>query len=337
MAARIGPSSQTLVFFHGPWCLDGLVCAWVCHTALLGGGAGRAAVRFVPVKADVGSSSHLKQLLESPSSWVYGDVFFVDTSPSPEHLALLLGRGCRVVVLDHHSSAARAHRSGLLEGAEVSIDTSLCGADVVWRHFFGSAPVPWFMDVVRFHDTWTFRKHSHPFHMRQTAWHIEHRLLSQTPPPEFRVAHSSSFNRWLEGRFELLSLWSSTPELFWGLVSPESWRLYVAYMDEVSAICDQVQRVPTKAGDAIMMVNDPRLHCASDVYDMLDGGGSMLLMWRWQRGGSGGRDVIASVRGPGAQEFAEKLGGGGHVEAAGFRCAFSALADHLDLCGGDQR
>lgn len=94
---------------------------------------------------------------------VYGDpvpeipegeeVIIVDFSFPKADLEALADRGCSVLVLDHHQTAWK-NLQDLSARINATFDMAECGATLTWKHFFPTYPMPAFLEYVRDRDLW---------------------------------------------------------------------------------------------------------------------------------------------------------------------------------------
>lgn len=127
-----------IVISHGH-CVDGFTAAWIIQRALL--------VRH-PMPAEVIFAEY-----NDPAPDVTGrDVYIVDFSYSRGDLERMHDQAERLVVLDHHATAATA-----LAGLPYCVfDKNESGAALAWRYMHGNSHVPDLVRYVRDYDLWRF-------------------------------------------------------------------------------------------------------------------------------------------------------------------------------------
>ncbi len=135
-------------FFHGG-CPDGFGAAWAVRQAW--GGDGRFVARGHEDRVD--PQRHAGELL-----------VFVDIAPANDELGVLLDAGCSIIVLDHHRSARERFFSDreLVERVEAGahrllFDLDHSGAVLAWNHFHGPESPPELLRYVEDQDLWNWK------------------------------------------------------------------------------------------------------------------------------------------------------------------------------------
>jgi hypothetical protein len=135
-------------YFHAG-CPDGFGAAWAVWHAWQGDG------RFVARGHDDASDArlHANEL-----------VVFVDIAPDNDELEALAAANASIVVLDHHTSARERFlsRPGLADelaaqGHQVNFDLDHSGAILAWYHFHPGAPPPELLRYVEDQDLWRWK------------------------------------------------------------------------------------------------------------------------------------------------------------------------------------
>jgi len=280
---------RPLVIYHGRSCPDGFaaaLAAWLFY-------AGKA--EFLAL--DHGDISALEQLPALDGRAVY----ILDFSFSPELLRGIEARAARLVLLDHHKSAAQKLAGFACRCGVVHFDMAKSGARLAWEFFQPTAPLP---DLVRFvedRDIWVWR---YP----ESAAFLA--ALDMEPFDFARWAEIASF-------------------------SPAQLAAFMARGQAMDAkfsklgadIAEDAQPV-TFNGQRGLMVNAPGVF-HSLVGNMLSArSGTFALMWVVDKGGVI-KVGLRSQRGFDCIPLAESMGGGGHAQACGFKMGTKRLPELL--------
>jgi len=136
---------------HGPACSDGLCAMWV-------------ATRYHKQNR----SEFIQQYLNTHTTEidVYNtSILFMDYSPTYDQLLVLLSRGNRVTIIDHHLTTV-SHLSPLLNidyekiypTLKLIIDINKSAGELVWDYFYGNNyPCPLFIQYIGDRDLWLWR------------------------------------------------------------------------------------------------------------------------------------------------------------------------------------
>jgi hypothetical protein len=289
----IGPDKndpQPLVIYHGRNCPDGFaaaLAAWLYYD-------GQA--EFLGL--DHGDTKSVDDLPALQGRAVY----ILDFSFSPELLRSIEERAAKLVMLDHHKSAAEKLTGFACRCGIVHFDMHKSGARLAWEFFHPEEAVP---DLVRFvedRDIWVWQ---YP----ESAGFLA--ALDMEP---------MEFGRWNEiASFDAMQL-----------------AIYVERgkaMDEkfsklAAGLCEGAQDI-TFNGQRGLMVNAPGVF-HSLVGDILSRqSGSFALMWS---AGQGGVIKVGLRSQPGFDciPLAESMGGGGHAQACGFKMGVGRLPGLLE-------
>lgn len=274
-----------LVLYHGRSCPDGFASALAAR--LYYGDAVEC------VGLDHGDIKSVDDLPALDGRVVY----ILDFSFDADILRAIEQRAAKLVLLDHHKSAAEKLTGFACRCGVVHFDLSKSGARLAWEFFHPDAPVP---DLVRFvedRDIW--------------AWQY----------PE-----SAAFLAALDMEPLDFSRWAQI-----AAYSPTEVQTFMARgqaMDEkfsklAADIADGAQPVVFN-GQAGLMVNAPGVF-HSLVGDLLSKkSGTFALMWN---AGTGGivKVGLRSQRNFDCIPLAQSMGGGGHAQA----CGFKITADRL--------
>ena len=286
-----------LVLYHGRSCPDGFaaaLAAWLYY-------AGRVEL----VGLDHGDTQSVDDLPPLDGRAVY----ILDFSFSAEILRGIEQRAAKLVMLDHHKSAAEKLTGFACRCGVVHFDMAKSGARLAWEFFHPDAPLP---DLVRFvedRDIWAWR-------FPESAAYLA--ALDMEP---------FDLERWRE-------IAAFTPD------QREAFMARGQAMDEkfhklATDIAEGAQPL-TFNGQQGLMVNAPgAFH--SLVGEMLSQrSGSFALMWTAGKGGVV-KVGLRSQRGYDCIPLAESMGGGGHAQACGFRMGVERLPGLLGgVLNGDR-
>ncbi len=278
-----------LVLYHGRSCPDGFAAAL-------------AAWLYYEGKAEFLGLDHgdIKSVDDLPALSGRA-VYILDFSFSPEILRGIEERATKLVMLDHHKSAAEKLTGFSCRCGVVHFDMSKSGARLAWEFFQSDKPVP---DLVRFvedRDIW--------------AWQYPESkgFLAALDMERF------DFVRWAE-----IAMFSP--------VQLTSFMARGAAMDEkfsklAADIAEGAQPVVFN-GQHGLMVNAPGVF-HSLVGDLLSAkSGTFALMWSAAKGGVI-KAGVRSQRGFDCIPLAESMHGGGHAQACGFKMPTDRLPELL--------
>jgi oligoribonuclease NrnB/cAMP/cGMP phosphodiesterase (DHH superfamily) len=280
---------QPLVIYHGRSCPDGFASAL-------------AAWLFYQGKAEFLGLDHgdVKSVDDLPALSGRA-VYILDFSFSPELLRGIDERAAKLVLLDHHKSAAEKLSGFTCRCGVVHFDMHKSGARLAWEFFQPDMPMP---DLVRFvedRDIWVWQ---YP----ESAG-----FLAALDMEAF------DFARWAE--IAAFSPAQLTAFMARGQAMDEKFSKLAADMAEGA------QPVVFN-GQSGLMVNAPGVF-HSLVGDLLSRqSGTFALMWSATKGGvvKGG---LRSQRSFDCIPLAESMGGGGHAQACGFKMGPERLPELL--------
>jgi oligoribonuclease NrnB/cAMP/cGMP phosphodiesterase (DHH superfamily) len=283
--------AHPLVIYHGRSCPDGFAAAL-------------AARLFYGDRAEYLGLDHgdVKSVDDLPA--VAGRaVYILDFSFSPEILSAIEQRAAKLVLLDHHKSAAEKLTGFSCRCGVVHFDMDKSGARLAWEFFQPDQPVPELVKFIEDRDIW--------------VWQY----------PE-----SAGFLAALDMEAFDFARWNEIAQF-----NAEQLQQFMARgqaMDEKFAklaadIADGAQGVVFN-GQSGLMVNAPGVF-HSLVGDLLSKkSGTFALMWTVGKGGLV-KVGMRSQRNFDCIPLAESMGGGGHAQACGFKIS----ADRLPaLVGG---
>lgn len=130
---------KPLCIYHAN-CADGFAAAWVVRGAL-----GRENVEFLAAKYG-----------DAPPDVAGREVYIVDFSYPREQLLAMAAQASRIVVLDHHKTAAVALAAPLPANVQTVFDMEHSGAVLAWRHFHPRKPEPELLLHIQDRDLWLF-------------------------------------------------------------------------------------------------------------------------------------------------------------------------------------
>lgn len=270
---------QPLVLYHGRSCPDGFAAALA------------ARLYFGDAVECVGlDHGDVKTLADLPA--VDGRaVYILDFSFGEELLRSMEQRAAKLVLLDHHKSAAEKLTGFSCHCGVVHFDMSKSGARLAWEFFHPQTPVP---DLIRFvedRDIWTWQ---YP----ESAGFLA--ALDMEP---------FDFRRWAQ-------IAAFTP------AELQSFMARGHAMDEkftklATDIAESAEPIVFN-GQQGLMVNAPGVF-HSLVGELLSKkSGTFALLWTVGKGGIV-KVGLRSQRGFDCIPLAESMGGGGHAQACGFK------------------
>ena len=210
-------------------------------------------------------------------------------------------RAAKLVMLDHHKSAADRLGQFKCRCGAVHFDMNQSGAMLAWKFFFPEQAVPDLIRFVQDRDLWTW---AYP----ESAAFLS--ALDLEP---------NEFPRWAE-------VAAFTPEQVASFCQRGS-----AMNEKFLALCRDIGEgaAPlTFNGQQGVMVNCPGAF-TSEVGNMLSAAcGTFALLWSVSKDGTV-KVGLRSVQGFNCIPMAESMGGGGHAQACGFRMGPERLAELL--------
>jgi uncharacterized protein len=276
---------RPLVLYHGRRCPDGFAAALAARLYF--------GDRAEYLGLDHGDTKTVEDLPD-----VHGRaVYILDFSFSVEILQAIDVRAAKLVMLDHHKSAAEKLNGFACRCGVVHFDMAKSGARLAWEFFHPKVTVPDLVRYVEDRDIWAWQ---YP----ESAGYLA--ALDMEP---------FDFDRWA-------AIAAFTP------AQTISFMARGHAMDEKFAklaadIAEGAQPVVFN-GHTGLMVNAPGVF-HSLVGDMLSkNSGTFALMWTVGKGGIV-KVGLRSQRGYNCIPLAESMGGGGHAQA----CGFKINADHL--------
>lgn len=297
--------TQVLILYHAN-CIDGFTSAWAARKGLMNRG-----YQEENITARAAAYHKLEDALDN--TWIYDEIYIVDFS-LPHETLHNLSNTAAVTVLDHHKTAlemyapAKAGKKSIarkynldVEGLEIIIDMDECGASLVWNYFFVGREIPELIRYVKDHDIWT--------HLDEDTKYVNKYLMMQ----------SKDFETWDAIYAALTNI--DTPQKLNIISKGHAMHTYHMFL-----VAEAVSTaVPVSlAGIQGLAVNCPGI-LASEV-------GAALAAKSGTYGSSWsqiGNDIKWSLRSTNSHRaednedfdvsaLAQKFGGGGHKNAAGF-------------------
>ena len=284
---------RPLILYHGRNCSDGF-------------GAALAAWLFYGPEVEMRGLDHGEiQSIDDLGEVRGRTVYMLDFAFGPELTAALDERAAKLVVLDHHKSAAEKLTGFQCRCGVVHFDMHHSGARLAWEFFHPEKPVPALIRYIEDRDIW-----------------------------KWEFAESAAFLAALEMEPRDLLRWAEIAAF-----SPEQ---EAAFMARGGAMDEKYQKLCADIADGAhaivfngvqgLMVNCPGMF-HSQVGDILAReSGTFALMWSANE--QGVKIGMRSRTGFDCIPLAESLGGGGHAQACGCKLPHARLAE---LLSGDFR
>lgn len=280
---------QPLVIYHGRNCPDGFAAAL-------------AARLFYGERAEYLGLDHgdVTQIEDLPALQGRA-VTILDFSFSPAIMEQIEARAAKLVLLDHHQSAADKLTGFACRCGVVHFDMAKSGARLAWEFFHPDRPVPALVTFIEDRDIWVWR---YP----ESAAFLA--ALDMEAFDFVRWAEIADFDAEHLARF--MARGQAMDEKFNKLAAD---------------IAEGAQPVRFN-GQSGLMVNAPGVF-HSQVGDLLSKkSGTFALMWTAGKGGIV-KVGLRSQRGYDCIALAESMGGGGHAQACGFKMKAERLPQLL--------
>lgn len=228
-------------------------------------------------------------------------VYILDFCFLPELLQVIEQRAAKLVVLDHHKSAAEKLTGFACRCGVVHFDMDKSGARLAWDFFQSDRALPDLIRYIEDRDLWNWK---YP----QSAGFLA--ALDMEPLDFERWAEIASFNE--EQLAAFMARGQAMDEKFCKLA------------EDIAANAEPV----TFNGQQGLMVNAPGIF-HSLVGEMLSKkSGTFALLWSANKNGVI-KVGLRSQRGYDCIPLAESMGGGGHAQACGFRMGPERLPELL--------
>ncbi|GAB4087381.1 DHH family phosphoesterase [Hydrogenophaga soli] len=283
---------QPLVLFHGKGCPDGFaaaLAAWTYYTAH-------------GVQPEFKGLDHgdVRSLADLPD--VTGrSIYLLDFALPPELLSAIDERAARLVVLDHHQSAADQLHGFACRCGVVHFDMGKSGARLAWEFFFPERDVPLLAAMVEDRDLW-----------------------------HWALPDSAAYLSALDLEPQTFERWSEVARL-----DGEALALFVTRgqaMDQkfkalAQAIAEDARPITFNDEQGLMVNANSDFH--SLVGNILsEKCGSFAVVWTLNSKGLV-KVGLRSVRGYSVIPLAQSMGGGGHPQASAFRMPPERLPELL--------
>lgn len=281
--------TRPLVLYHGKGCPDGFAAAL-------------AAWLFYEGKAEFRGLDHGDIRTVADLGDVAGrSVYILDFSLPAELLTAIDECAERLVMLDHHQSAADKLAGFACRCGVVHFDMGKSGARLAWEFFFPEREVPPLVAMVEDRDIWT--------------WQIE---------------GSAAFLSALDMEEQDFARWAALAEL--------EGEALATFMVRGQAMDDKFKRLAAEmADDAVpitfngqqgLMVNAPSAFHSLVGNLLSERCGTFAVVWVVNKKGQA-KVALRSVRGYSVIPLAESMGGGGHAQACAFRMDVARLPELL--------
>jgi hypothetical protein len=274
-----------LVLYHGRSCPDGYaaaLAAWLYY-----GG------QVELVGLDHGDVKAVDDLPPLQGRAVY----VLDFSFSADVLAAIDARAAKLVLLDHHKSAAEKLTGFSCRCGVVHFDMNKSGARLAWEFFHPDAPLPDLVRYVEDRDIWTWQ-------YAESAGYLA--ALDMEPFDWKRWADIAAF-------------------------SPEQLRQFTARGEAMDAKFAKLAADIAEGAEEIvfngqkgLMVNAPGVFHSLVGETLSRKCGTFALLWTAGKGGVV-KVGLRSQRGYDCIPLAESMGGGGHAQACGFKIGAERL------------
>ena len=288
----IGPSRgdvDPLVIYHGG-CPDGFAAALSAWRYFCG------QATFLGLDhGDVGCVNDLPALSGRA-------VYILDFSFEAGVLAGIAQQASKLVLLDHHQSAAQRLLGFSCGCGVVHFDLQKSGAHLAWEFFFPDNEVPDLIRFVQDRDLWLWHEKQSPAYLA---------ALDMEP---------FDFERW----DQVLGMSPAQQQAF-----IERGEALAAQFEKLAARISESAHTVVFNGIEGLMVNAPGMFHSLIGHKLAEQSGSFALMWTvddqgWVKCG------LRSLAPFDCIPLAQSMGGGGHPQACGFRMGRERLPDLLN-------
>lgn len=239
-------------------------------------------------------------------------ILFTDFCPTPEDLAALYDAGVKFQVLDHHISSVMAMdkywetdpRKANIIRSFCRFDMNKCGATITWDFFAGPQNVrPRVLEFVEIADTWKWERNENAKYVTQY------------------IRATTKIGSW-EDMSKLLNDFDEKSAIEGGKL------LYKRLQADVDSMAEKGRKYNIKGID-VVVVNSAHTNSISELGHRLASDSTTGCGLIYNIIGNKVKISIRGLKGTTiARELAEKLGGGGHNEAAG---AFMNAKEFLEF------
>lgn len=281
---------SALVIYHAN-CPDGFTASWVARSVL--------------EQEPEGVEYHEGVYGQDPPDCTGRDVYLLDFTYGPDHMVTIYEQARRLTVLDHHQTAIancepvramwaeRWRHPGQPFGCRIELDMGRSGARLAWDHFYtGQKDVPDIVKFVEDRDLWRFAyPETKDYHAALTSRPYTFDAWDEIATMDLWrvVTEGQAVNRYREQLIAQTVAIASHAEVVPGLIMPVANCPY-AYASDVAGL----------------LAERDMEQVAAYYFDDLAHG---VRQWGL-RSTNAGPDVAA---------IAERMGGGGHKHAAGFK------------------
>lgn len=224
---------------------------------------------------------------KEPPSVAGKDVYIVDFSYKRDDLLKMLAEANKLIILDHHKTAQADLANISDPKAQIIFDMGRSGAGITWDYFYPGEPRPDIITYIEDRDLWRFAySASKPIHY----------VLSLLP---------NDVNSWSQ-----IFDWDIASKKIQGEAIGEYFAGKVIELRDLS--------FKAEIGGIIVPVCNAPYFFASELAGMMAEGNPFAGVFS-----TNGKDEFWSLRSRGdgmdVSEIARKYGGGGHLNAAGFK------------------
>ncbi len=288
----IGPSRDDpdpLVIFHGA-CPDGFAAALAAWRYFQG--------RATFLGLDHGEVTSVDDLPSLAGRAVY----ILDFSFDAALLSAVSQQASKLVMLDHHQSAAQKLKNFNCPCGVVHFDLEKSGACLAWEFFFPETELPELVRFVQDRDLWLWRNPQSPAYLA---------ALDMEP---------FDFERW----DDLVHMSATQQQSF-----IERGQALAAQFEKIASGIAECARDVVFNGIPGLMANAPAVFHSLVGHLLAQRSGSFALLWTMDQHGEL-RCGLRSVAPFDCIALAESMGGGGHAQACGFRMSRARLPELLN-------
>ncbi|MFA5099064.1 MAG: DHHA1 domain-containing protein [Candidatus Paceibacterota bacterium] len=254
------------------------------HDDLDGFGAAWAAWKKFGNKADYLAVDYTKSM---PTGLKNKEIYILDFCYPEAEIKALLKNNKKLVVIDHHVSRKEIFK--LLK--EYVWNINRAGCVLSWKYFHPGKKIPKLIEYVEDIDMWTFK-------LKNTN---EITLFMESLPREFKVwnkvasemENKKKFSRYLE-KGEAIA----------------------GFVDKIIEIIASNSENAIFEGKKVSVVNSPNFNSELGAYLLKKTKNPIAIIWSLKNGVI--RVSLRSLKSVDVSKLAQKYGGGGHRQAAGF-------------------
>jgi oligoribonuclease NrnB/cAMP/cGMP phosphodiesterase (DHH superfamily) len=287
-----------IVFYHGPYCADGLASRWVAHMKWPN-------AHFVPFGSQDVLTTDQKELCRSKS------VLFVDVSPTL-HDTIWLHQNCSLTIFDHHYSTLQMLKfSGMISKVKVVLSQNMCGCHIIWSQCFPGQPLPWVLRYIQSRDLWTFKNKNEQI----ISWIISSNVISTFQ------------SQGIQQTYNYMDSLLNSKGWLWNATHSDRWSVYQTKLRRIlqNNVRNAMLSTPNQMLINVRLVQTKYLWMASDMMEILksqkhDG------LFMFVHSNKETKTSVVTLRGMSALVVAQQWpGGGGHLMAAGFKTSTTDL------------